>query len=71
MGGGTNNNISLISFTKWIKRTKTTVVAFGGTPTNLTDYLSIKLHMIHQQTHGHFITGMMEPQHLLIRLVAH
>lgn len=43
MGGGANNNIALIKYTSGLQGTRTTVIGFGGTPTNLTDYLSVKV----------------------------
>src|SRR5436190_6696502 len=43
MGGGTNNNLSLIYFNNGLQGTRTTVIAFGGvTPAALTNYMSVK-----------------------------
>jgi len=43
MGGGGLNTIGLINFTNGLQGTKATVIAFGGAPTSLTDYLSVKV----------------------------
>ena len=43
MGGGTNNSVSLISFNNGLRGTRTTIVAFGGAPSALTNYMSVKV----------------------------
>ncbi|MEI6684067.1 MAG: choice-of-anchor D domain-containing protein, partial [Bacteroidota bacterium] len=42
MGGGTANNIALISFNNGLQGTRTTIIGYGNTPTNLTDYISVR-----------------------------
>lgn len=43
MGGGAANNMALIRFTGGIQGTRTTIIGFGNTPTNTTDYISVRL----------------------------
>jgi len=43
MGGGSNNNIALIKYSTGLQGTRTTIIGYGNTPTNLTDYISVKV----------------------------
>jgi hypothetical protein len=43
VGGGSSNNIALISFNNGLQGTRSTIIGYGNTPAALTDYLSIKV----------------------------
>lgn len=42
-GGGGTNTIGLIKFINGLQGTKTTIIAFGGAPAALTNYMSVKV----------------------------